>query len=164
MLKAIKKHNVSFAPIKLSTNLKQQLPAWHHLGAPPRTYHKINNTCLQTVHKTKSIKDLMKIANRNKTHPMHKPRSNCACSPCQQDRNEGCMNPQKCSTTANNILNKLHPKFNTETPQRQDNLTLTHRRKEKNSRARSSRQGEVIFDPSVTAKSSLAECFRIFTK
>jgi len=40
MLKVAKKYNVSFAPIKLSKQLKKQLPAWYHLGAPPKTYHK----------------------------------------------------------------------------------------------------------------------------
>ncbi|KAG2087608.1 uncharacterized protein F5147DRAFT_588031 [Suillus discolor] len=46
MLKITRKHHVSFAPLKISENLKDQLPAWLHMGAPPRTYHKTKNNCL----------------------------------------------------------------------------------------------------------------------
>lgn len=45
LLQSAKHHNVSFAPLKLSRHLKEQLPAWFHLGAPPRTYFKKQNEC-----------------------------------------------------------------------------------------------------------------------
>ncbi|KAG0700960.1 hypothetical protein DFH29DRAFT_806953 [Suillus ampliporus] len=40
IIKTAKKHNIAFAPIKMSKNIKKQLPAWDNIGAPQRTYHK----------------------------------------------------------------------------------------------------------------------------
>ena len=74
------------------------------------------------------------------------------------------LNTHKCASAAKKIINKLHPKFNPNASPRKDNLTLTHRRREKNTRAIVNRHGEIIFDPTVTAKTSLSECFRIFAK
>ncbi|KAJ8587399.1 hypothetical protein M405DRAFT_703302, partial [Rhizopogon salebrosus TDB-379] len=164
-LRSAKKHNVSFAPLKLSRHLKEQLPAWFHLGAPPRTYNKTSSECLRTLHNSLSVKDLTMLSARtsnSSTH--HHARCNCACDPCKRDRDLGCANPHRCATTAKKILDKLHPKFNTTSSPRKDDLTLTHRRKEKNSQAVANRRGDIIFDPTVTAKTSLSECFRIFTK
>jgi ribonuclease HI len=49
-------------------------------------------------------------------------------------------------------------------PNVNDGLTLTNRRKAANERGRANmeRGGRVVFDPSVTARESLAECFRAF--
>jgi len=43
-----------------------------------------------------------------------------------------------------------------------DNLSLTKRRAARNEIERE-RKGEILFDPTITCKNSLAECFRIFT-
>ncbi|KAG2346927.1 hypothetical protein BDR05DRAFT_842179, partial [Suillus weaverae] len=148
-----------------SKNLKNQLPAWWHMGTAPRTYNKTKDKCLQEKHNLKNVKDLIKTSQRlNKTNtnePHHK-RKNCVCAPCKTDRRNGCKNPNKCATTAALILQKLAPKFNPNTTPIKDNLTLTHRRKEKNSRALANKRNETIFDPSITTKDTLAECFRIF--
>ncbi|KAH7918853.1 hypothetical protein BV22DRAFT_1023917 [Leucogyrophana mollusca] len=64
LLKTAKDFNLCFAPPKLLRALKSQLPAWLHLGAPPRTYNKIKDKCLQVTHKAKSIKDLLDISAR----------------------------------------------------------------------------------------------------
>ncbi|KAG2032529.1 hypothetical protein BDR03DRAFT_873789 [Suillus americanus] len=162
MLKDAKKYNVSFAPIKLSNNMKQQLPAWYHLGAPPKTYHRTKNVCLKMTHKIRTIKDMMTIAHRPISHPPNRSRSNCACDPCKNDRNDGCKNPHKCLSIAKEILGKLLPKFNPTSTHRSNNLTLTHCHKEKNSNARTSGRGKITFDPTVTEKSNITECFRIF--
>lgn len=45
-------------------------------------------------------------------------------------------------------------------PPHRDNLSLTHRRKEKNATA-IIEGGDIIFDPSITVKLDLADCFRI---
>ncbi|KAG2148794.1 hypothetical protein DEU56DRAFT_716518, partial [Suillus clintonianus] len=164
MLKMAKKHNMSFAPIKVSHSLKQQLPAWFHLGAPPRTYNKIKDQCLQQVHKIRTVNDLMKLKDRRTTNTNHRERSNCACEPCKNDRIEGCKNPHKCTITALTILTKLSQKLNPLDSPPDDGLTLTHRRKEKNARAISQQRGDIVFDPSITEKKDLSECFRIFTK
>jgi hypothetical protein len=167
LLKTAKTHNVSFAPIKLSKELKTQLPAWWHLGATPRTYNKAKNQCLQKTHSISTIKDLMKTSqrlHRSNVGEQHSNRKNCACSTCKIDRRNGCQNPHKCAQIAQSILQKISPKFDPSTTPVKDNLTLTHRRKEKNQRALTNRQDEIIFDPTVTTKNTLAECFRIFVK
>ncbi|KAG2131746.1 hypothetical protein DEU56DRAFT_739775 [Suillus clintonianus] len=158
MLKIAKKYNVSFAPIKLSKNLKKQLPAWCHLGAPPKTYNKQRDTCLQNNHKAQKIKHLIKISkkispNNNETtndNKKHYPRRNCACKYCIKDRMKGCENPHKCATIAKEILNKINPKLNTKMKPKKDGLSLTHNRKEKNQQAHERRRGEIIFDPTIT--------------
>ncbi|KAG1816752.1 uncharacterized protein BJ212DRAFT_1271086 [Suillus subaureus] len=134
MLKTAKKLNLSFVPPKLSKNLKMQLPTWFHLGAPPKTYNKSKDKCLQTNHETNTIKDLLTTSKRihtNTTSPKHSPRKNCACQACKTDRNNGCLNPHKCAASANMILNKLNQKLNPLAKSNTDDLTLTHHRKEK---------------------------------
>ncbi|KAG0694781.1 hypothetical protein DFH29DRAFT_814914, partial [Suillus ampliporus] len=136
MLKMARKHNMCFAPIKLSQSLKRQLPAWLHLGALPRTYHKIKDLCLRQNHGVKSIKDLLNVSNRPTTAPQHWESHNCECELCASDRQAGCKNPNKCISTAAAIINNLAPKFNPFQCPINDELTLTHHRLEKNTRAR----------------------------
>ncbi|KAG1879326.1 hypothetical protein C8R48DRAFT_570982, partial [Suillus tomentosus] len=165
MLKTAKKFNLSFAPQKLSNNLKLQLPTWFHLGAPPKTYNKSKDKCLQMNHETNTIKDLLMTSKRictNTTTPKHSPRKNCTCQACKTDRNNGCLNPHKCATSANTILNKLSPKLNPLTESNKDDLTLTHHRKEKNNQTFITMKGEITFDPSLTIRTCLSDCFRIF--
>ncbi|KAH7919029.1 hypothetical protein BV22DRAFT_993416, partial [Leucogyrophana mollusca] len=166
ILKTAKKHNVSFAPNKLSTNLKKQLPAWMHLGTPPKTYNKQRNECLKINHKAITAEDLIKIAKHiqrsNNNQDQHSNRKNCKCQDCKKDRQKGCTNPHNCAQIAKEILSKINPILNPLTCPKKDKLTLTHTRIEKNRRAIISKRGDIIFDPSVMIKTSLAECFRIF--
>ncbi|KAG2063308.1 hypothetical protein BDR04DRAFT_1038333 [Suillus decipiens] len=136
MLKTARKHNVSFAPIKLSARLKAQMPAWSHLGAPPKTYHRTKNECLHSTHKAESVKDLRKMTMRLTNHSTHRAKANCVCNECVDNRQLGCKNPDKCARTAKRILDNLNPMFNLNTSPRKDGLTLTHRRLEKNTQMR----------------------------
>ncbi|KAH0825893.1 hypothetical protein J3R83DRAFT_7701, partial [Lanmaoa asiatica] len=163
LLRTAKRHATSFAPLKLSKHLKKQLPTWMHLGASPRTYHETRDACLKTLHKTKRIKNLAKLTRRLiDVHLRHLPDPACVCIPCMRDRQRGCKNPHKCAATAREILARLTPKFDPSTRSPNDNLTLTHHRREKNSRASVKSGDELIFDPTVTARSSPPEYFRIF--
>ena len=47
LLRTARSSRLSFAPLKLAGHLKLELPAWYHLGAPPRAYHKTRDECLQ---------------------------------------------------------------------------------------------------------------------
>ncbi|KAG1728985.1 uncharacterized protein EDB91DRAFT_1060253 [Suillus paluster] len=152
MLKMAQKHKISFAPLKLSKNLKSQLPAWLHLGAPPKTYHKMKDACLHQTHKIESVKDMKSLISRLSKRRTHYAKKDCTCQECNTDRLTGCTNPHKCTKTVRDILKRLLPKFNTITPLKKDDLTLTHRQLEKNSRAKQQQQGEILFDPSITAK------------
>jgi len=165
LLKIAKKYNVSFAPIKLSKELKKNLPAWCHPGTSKNTYHKSKDKCLTEQHDSKSIKHLLKIRKRLtriSTNNQHFPRSSCPCTDCQKDRNKGCKNPHTCAQHANEILFKIAPKFDTKTKPKKDGLSLTRHRKEKNHQAHKNKQGEILFDPTVTNRSCLSDCFRIF--
>ena len=60
------------------------------------------------------------------------------------------------------IVIKLAQKFNPTAQTKKDDLTLTHRRLEKNAKANVENGDELIFDPSVTTKGNLSDAFQIF--
>ncbi|KIK44093.1 hypothetical protein CY34DRAFT_80489, partial [Suillus luteus UH-Slu-Lm8-n1] len=123
---------VSFAPLNISSDLKGKLPAWEHVGAPPKTYHKIRNFCLKQIHNAKLVKDLKNISRRLTNHTVHKQRDSCICEDCVDDRIKGCKNPHECAVIGDKILRDLLPKYNPYSSPKKDGLTLTHRRLEKN--------------------------------
>ncbi|EPQ51945.1 RnaseH-domain-containing protein, partial [Gloeophyllum trabeum ATCC 11539] len=166
MLKAAREHGLAFAPPKLSLNLKRQLPAFYHLGTPPKTYRAPKIDCLAHNHSVTAgrVGDLIRSAKRLYDPPSrrpHFPLRRCACHDCKLDRTHGCLNPHQCAKMALTILSTLSPIANTFSQGPDDNLTLTHHRLEKNREARAER-GAVVFDPSLTIRTSLADCFRIF--
>ncbi|KAH7911774.1 hypothetical protein BJ138DRAFT_1005888, partial [Hygrophoropsis aurantiaca] len=163
LLKTAKNFNATIAPIKLSTNLKKQMPAWAHLGVPPKTYHKTKDSCLKKTHKIEKVKDLINMCARLNNHQSHRSSPFCECSECKQDQYKGCLDPNKCASRARLIIDSMTPKFNATHHPHTDNLTLTHRRKEKNISNKEKEKGEITFDPTVGSKNCLSECFRIFT-
>ncbi|KAH7909129.1 hypothetical protein BJ138DRAFT_1011444, partial [Hygrophoropsis aurantiaca] len=166
LLKTAKKYKLSFAPIKMHETLKEKMPAWLHVGAQPQTYHWTKDECLRENHRVMKIADLIKITHRldrqNTTINKHSPRTNCKCSDCKNDRTIKCKNPHKCAENAKHILERIAPKMSNKSIAPKDNLTLTHRRREKNEQAIEAGGGEMIFDPSVTSQGLLKECFRLF--
>src|SRR6266849_10691037 len=166
MLKAARDHNANFSTIRLSQELKQQLPAWFQTGADHWAINTRSAKCLLHKHKVKTIADLMKASARirdNASHPNHRPTNYCNCPTCADDQRKDCVHPHDCATEALERINKTLPKWNPLGPGiRHDNLSLTNRRKEQNKRAREE-NGKIIFDPSITTKEDLSECFRVFT-
>ncbi|KAG2059348.1 hypothetical protein BDR06DRAFT_874379 [Suillus hirtellus] len=151
MLKIAKKYNTTFTLIKLSKNLKKKLPAWYHLGAPPKTYHRQKNSCLQSTHNAKTIKKLIKMSKRTTfSAGTTEINEDCVCTYGEKDQLKGCDNPHKCTMAAKEILNKITPKYNTKVKPKKDNLSLTHQHKEKNRQAHQNRRGEILFDPTAT--------------
>ena len=163
IIKTAREAKLTFAPLRLSKHLKLQLPAWFHMGAPPRAYNKLRDECLKHNHKIKKIKNLRTLIKRLKPDTNHQPRQNCTCADCELDRGKGCINPHKCAINANSLLLGLETKLNPAISRQKDNLSLTHRRKEKNNRAIIKRGDELIFNPSVTTRTSLEDCFRVFS-
>ena len=167
MLRTAKKYHVNFVALKISKGLKDQMPAWHHLGLAPKHYRKRRNKCLLENHDLSHVVDMVKLARRTENPDCdvrrHHPIKTCVCNSCKEDRRRGCANPNKCSRTAHEILQGLHPKFDPKINPPDDNLTLTHRRREKNNMNRSQKKGKILFDPSVTLRTGLADGFRIFT-
>ena len=162
LLKSAKEAKLTFTPNKLSKTLKQQLPAWFHLGAPPRAYNKLRDHCLKTIHKIGKVKNLRSLSKRLfQPGNTHQNCIDCPCEDCNKDRRKGCRHPHKCAVSAYNLLVGLSQKLNPSGPTQKDGLTLTHHRLEKNARANLPRGDEILFNPSVTTRSSLADCFRV---
>jgi hypothetical protein len=71
--------------------------------------------------------------------------------------------PNLCAMEALTHIQETAPKLNPiNLGKPHDNLSLTRRRKARNEEERLE-EGEILFDPTITCKNSLAECFRIFT-
>ena len=166
MLKAAYKHDIAFAPINISKDLRERLPAWQHLGVEKQIPRNPRSKCLTKNHRSQKVKDLLEVTDRLKggyRGGIHVPVYSCHCDDCVKDRESGCENPQRCALEAQKRLEKITPKLNPFRPSGQDGLSLTRRRKERNQLASEDDEGEgITFDPSVTEKKDLSECFRIF--
>ena len=79
-----------------------------------------------------------------------------------EDKTNGCINPHECATEALTRLNLIPPKHDPTKQEPPDGLSLTRSGKARNEAARLNK-GEIIFDPSITCKENLADCFQIFT-
>ena len=72
-------------------------------------------------------------------------------------------NPHACAMEAYTRIENIAPKLNPIHPRDDhDNLSLTRTRKQRNENAKQM-HGDIIFDPTITCKNDLSECFRIFT-
>jgi ribonuclease HI len=162
MLKVANKYGVNFNALRLSEDLQKDMPAWLHLGAMPRTYHAMKTACLKENHEVKTMRDLLVLASRHRTHN-HWNDSRCGCHECMSDKARKCQRPWECSKHADEILAKIHENFNPTMSLYQDNLTHTTRRRDRFRKADTSKES-VMFDPSVTSKDSLEEGFRIFAR
>ena len=58
IIKTAREAKLTFTPLRLSKQLKVQLPAWFHLGAPPRAYNKLKDECLRNRHRVGKVKNL----------------------------------------------------------------------------------------------------------
>ena len=166
MLKTARKYKANLAAIRVSFDLQSQLPVWYHLASISRPITDVASRCLLYNHGNKTVGDMLRTSARLHTpnaSPWHLALPGCPCSDCQHDRSLGCSDPHHCASEALLRIHNIFPKLN---PLRlgdpHDNLSLTRRRKALNRRERE-RKGEILFDPSITCKDSLAECFRIFT-
>lgn len=178
MVKAAIKHKAAFAPINISRELRENLPAWQHIGTEKQPPRNPRSRCLAKNHKTKKVKDLINIAERLRGDyrgGTHHPVYLCHCNDCTADRNNGCENPQRCALEAKSRLGRITPKLNPLRPPNQDDLTKTrprrtHTQVPSNNSTESTAATEedeeaqgILFNPSVTEKKNLTECVRIFT-
>ena len=101
MLRATQDHNANFATIKISSELKQKLPAWFQEGA---NHWPINNgaaKCLLRKHKAKTIADLMRMAARLRNNiGNHCCMNYCNCPACEEDHEKDCTHPHDCTSEA----------------------------------------------------------------
>ncbi|KAI0044500.1 hypothetical protein FA95DRAFT_1496977, partial [Auriscalpium vulgare] len=163
LLTAAKKYHVSFAALRLTRSLNKQLPGWYHLGSTQRRLNA-QAICLQDNHRIKTVAHLLKASHRL-THLVqgrrHAARRNCACLDCRFDRVTGCENPHKCAEEARARIDNILPKLSPTVRPPSDGLSLTHHRRQQNVAAKEN-HGRILFDPTVTCKTSLADCIRVF--
>ena len=130
MLQTAKKYHVNFAALKLSKELKGQIPAWHHLGLTLKYYKRRRNKCILENHDLLTIVNMVKLVRRteNPTHDKrrHHPRKTCTYKVYREDRRRDYTNPNKCSQNMHEILKKLHSKFDPKITPPDDNLILTY--------------------------------------
>ena len=165
MLKVGKKYKANLAAICLSTNLKNQFPAWYHLTLAPQLIRNTPSKCLLNKHEASRVVDLINISARLRNldpAATHTRNTLCICEDCSIDRLNGCWDPNECALEAQKWINAIAPKLNPLLNAPQGNLSLMKRCSERNKAARLT-QGEYIFDPTMTCKDDLAECFCIFT-
>jgi ribonuclease HI len=166
MLKVAKKYDTNLAAIRMTEELRAQLPAWYHPAADPCPINNRRAKCLIDKHKALTVADLLSISTRQRNingQGDHRNDPLCPCIPCSNDRLEGCTNPAACALEALTRAHKTFPKYN---PLRlgdpHDNLSLTITRKGTNESARQN-DGLILFDPTIMTKTNLADCFRVFT-
>ena len=165
MIRTSRKFNANLAAIRITPTLRAQLPAWYHVAANARPITNAASKCLLERHNITKVADLLRISGRvrrNTVDSLHEPNPRCVCDDCIDDRLKGCRNPHACANEALTRINLIAPKYNPLQGENHDALSLTRSRKERNDAARTT-DGEITFDPSITCKNYLSECFRIFT-
>jgi ribonuclease HI len=168
MLRIAKKYNTNLAPLRLSAHLHAQLPAWYHLAANQKPMTNATARCLLYTHDVTRVADLVRVSERNR-NPNREPEAPhlqirfCYCRDCSRDRELGCQNPHACAVEAQSRIDLIVPKLNPFSPgYDHGDLTLTDRRKQWNVSAKA-QNADVLFDPSITCKTDISDCFRIFT-
>ena len=166
MLRVARKYHTHLAAIRLSPQLRAQLPAWYHPLAIPRSMATLPARCLLRKHTVTIVADLVAMSDRIRTprpENPHLPTPTCACQACARDRLDGCLNPHQCASEALARIRQIEPKLNPLSPEpHHGNFSLTPGRKAINTIAKENNDN-ILFDPSITCKNNLAECFRIFT-
>ncbi|KAI0303268.1 hypothetical protein BC826DRAFT_892925, partial [Russula brevipes] len=165
MLNIAKKYGANIAAIRLSPQLCAQLPAWYHISATNSPINSNAARCLIRKHNATTVADLLKLSARLRNPRVddpHQESAYCRCQDCEEDRGTHCTNPHDCAKEAQKRIDSINPKLNpTLLLPPHGNLSLTRRRKAQNDLAKE-RNGEILFDPTITCKENLADCFRIF--
>jgi hypothetical protein len=121
--------------------------------------------CLIEIHKAQTVADLLNISNRicNETHPYpHIPSQWCLCRECVCNQTKKCKNPHECAKEVLVRIQIIYPVKNPLHLQSwHSDLSLTSSRKRMNVLAKFQNE-TILFDPSITNKKDLSECFCIF--
>jgi len=164
MLKTAWKYKVNLAAIRMTPYLLAQLPAWYHFSAEQKSLNNASAKCLQQKHNITKVADLIRTSaclHHLAQFPTHQKNKNCACQECATNRTLGCKNPHKCTKEALARVHLIPPKHDPTKQEPLDSMSLTRTWKLINKRARQE-NGEITFNPSITCKENLAECFRVF--
>ncbi|KAF9234528.1 hypothetical protein BU15DRAFT_52534 [Melanogaster broomeanus] len=165
ILKVADKYNVCLAAGTLSKDVKNELPAWFHIGAN-ENIKKLNNhfyaPCLRDNHRALSIGHLATITQMLPSE--HRKMKTCTCTSCDYARgNLNCKKPFKCFQLAKDILACIPPKWNPESELRPFAENLTLAQVADNQRALKKKE-KVMFDPTTILDSPLENGFRSFVE
>lgn len=167
MITVSRQYDVRLDAIRLTDRARKSLPAWYHMGTedhPGRLHSRLTSKCLKRQHKAMKVKDMVAITKRLRdTSPGHRhcKLSTCVCKHCKRDRRRGCTAPWRCCEAAQDMLNKLKPRYKPGHNPEQDNLSLTQGRKESNKAMRDN-DGYITFNPSLVKGENLESNFRVF--
>lgn len=166
MLSVAKEMRVTFAAVKPTRKLRQQMPIWYHLGAN-RDLNKLNNHyyshCLRAVHGVTTTADAMAMTRRlrMRTTPPHRRTPDCTCDPCSADRANGCNKPHACCALAEKMLQTLPDIWNPLDKTPHDGLSLSREDRRVNIERRNLEE-PFLFDPTMTSADELTSGFRVF--
>ncbi|KAH9840693.1 uncharacterized protein C8Q71DRAFT_675458, partial [Rhodofomes roseus] len=145
--------------------LKNKLPAWYHISATKRL-RRLDNTnlskCLRRNHGVTYVSDIMVLARHDFIPVLPPDTPVCSCTTCKDAEEKGCQNTLNCVEAARRLLTSLTDKWNPTVNPVPDGLTLTPRRHDNNSAAFKKKDGEAVFNPSVTERGGISEIFRVF--
>ncbi|KAJ6450258.1 hypothetical protein C8R45DRAFT_849140, partial [Mycena sanguinolenta] len=161
MLRLATKFHLKLDALALAKDVKEELPIFFHVGGNKEATKHNNSACakcLRDKHGARSTGDMLGIVERN--YLRHSRRSNCACAPCREDRQNGCEKPYRCQEEAIKILACLHEKWDPRLNVKQPNPELSTEEKEGNLNA--FKENEIVtFDPAIKLN-RLVDGFRIF--
>lgn len=165
MIDAARKHKTNLEALRVDPHLRGKLPAWYHVASDPSPMNA-ESKCLLNIHGVSTAADLLRVSARIRTqtpNAPHTPEQFCNCRECVHNRLEGCRHPHKCAEEALRRIQRIAPKLNPlPSGHQHGGLSLTKRRKTTNWHAKQN-NGAILFDPTLTTKEDIAECFRTFT-
>ncbi|KAJ7077991.1 hypothetical protein B0H15DRAFT_762500, partial [Mycena belliarum] len=162
LYKTAAKFNLKFDALALSKDVKEELPIWFHNGASSdlRRHNNTRNAdCLRENHGVIKVGDVTNLINRN--YICHSRRRNCACTPCKDDRSQGCNAPYKCQEEAIKILDCLNEKWDPRKEIAPTNPDLLPDERDKNVQALAEKE-VLTFDPKVIMNGPSVDGYRIF--
>ena len=159
-----RKHNTNLAAIRLTPHLRSLLPAWYHISADPHPITNVASICLLNNHAITKVADLIQMSNQLHDPPppqnlTHLYSLQCICQHCVRDRLKECKNPHACATEVQTRIEGIASKLNPMQPSdNHDGLSLIRSCKTYNETAKCNK-GAIMFDPTITCKKDLSECF-----
>ena len=166
-----KKYNLCLDTLRILEDIKRQLPMWYHLRAEdnPAGFNRMwVPKCLKSKHQVMTVGELIRMTNWLRgVDPLdiHQDLNTCQCGSCTNDCAQGCLDPNWCCRMAQEIIDRLKPKWRPSAHENKniDGLSLMQRRKLRNRDARM-QNGEVTFDPMIARDGELSSYFWIFTQ
>ena len=165
MISTAKKYDTNLAALQITPNISVQLPAWYHANAQPRPLNNIPSKCLLKNHNIKTVADLVRASARVQPgyNGSHIPTLTCTCIECAKDRLMNCRYPHQCAQEALTHIRDIAPKFNPLLGTSQRDLHWLTPTRNTWKEIAMENPTKTLFDPTISCKMDLSDCFRTFT-